>query len=86
MPQFKVTILAFRKGNMLDPEAGPILNCLIRMGHIICQGLRKAKLIRFQMESKDMETAQTEAEKICKNTNIINQVSEVASATVEIVE
>jgi hypothetical protein len=33
-----------------------------------------------------METAQTEAEKICKNTNIINQVSEVASATVEIVE
>ncbi|MDE1829685.1 MAG: phosphoribosylformylglycinamidine synthase subunit PurS [Thaumarchaeota archaeon] len=86
MPSFLVSVTIENKPEIVDPEGDTILNDLIlkdKKAHV--KKVRSAKMLRFQIDAKNKESAEKEVLVLCNEFRIYNPlVSKVSAETVSV--
>ena len=73
MTTFTVHVTIENKPGISDPEGDTILNDLVLKGtHKSISKIKTAKMLKFTIEEKDKETAQSKVEDICNELRIFN--------------
>ena len=73
MTTFTVHVTIENKPGISDPEGDTILNDLVLKGtHKSVSKIKTAKMLKFTIEEKDKETAQSKVEDICNELRIFN--------------
>lgn len=86
MPSFRVNVTIENKPEIVDPEGDTILNDLIlkdKKTHV--KKVRSAKMLKFQIDSKNKESAEKEVLDLCNEFRIYNPlVSRVSVETTNV--
>jgi phosphoribosylformylglycinamidine synthase PurS subunit len=73
MTTFTVHVTIENKPGISDPEGDTILNDLVLKGtHKSISKIKTAKMLKFTIEEKDKETAQSKVQDICNELRIFN--------------
>jgi len=73
MTTFTVHVTIENKPGISDPEGETILNDLVLKGtHNSVSKIKTAKMLKFTIEEKDKETAQSKVQDICNELRIFN--------------
>ena len=73
MATFSVHVTIENKPGISDPEGDTILNDLVLKGtHNSVSKIKTAKMLKFTIEEKDKETAQSKVQDICNELRIFN--------------
>lgn len=73
MTTFTVHVTIENKPGISDPEGDTILNDLVLKGtHKSISKIKTAKMLKFTIEEKDQETAQSKVQDICNELRIFN--------------
>lgn len=73
MTIFTVHVTIENKPGISDPEGDTILNDLVLKGtHKSISKIKTAKMLKFTIEEKDKETAQSKVQDICNELRIFN--------------
>ena len=73
MTAFTVDVTIENKPGISDPEGDTILNDLVLKGtHKSVSKIKTAKMLKFTIEEKDKETAQSKVQDICNELRIFN--------------
>jgi len=77
---FEVQVIIENKAGMNDPEGETILNDLVlKVGTGQVKKIRSAKMLKFNIESENKESAENTVQKICNDLRIYNpMVSKVS--------
>ncbi len=80
MQLFEVQVIIENKAGMNDPEGETILNDLVlKVGTGQVKKIRSAKMLKFNIESENKESAENTVQKICNDLRIYNpMVSKVS--------
>ncbi|MFM7795820.1 MAG: phosphoribosylformylglycinamidine synthase subunit PurS [Candidatus Nitrosotenuis sp.] len=80
MQLFEVQVIIENKAGMNDPEGETILNDLVLKGGTgQVKKIRSAKMLKFNIESENKESAENTVQKICNDLRIYNpMVSKVS--------
>lgn len=82
---FQVNVTIENKPGISDPEGQTILNDLVLKGtHKIVTNIKTAKMLKFTIEEKDKESAQTKVQEICDELRIYNPM--VSVVTIDVFE
>ncbi len=83
MPSFRVNVIIENKPEIIDPEGGTILNDLIlKDKKTPVKKVRSAKMLRFEIEAKNKESAEKAVLVLCNEFRIYNPlVSRVSVET-----
>ena len=82
MTAFTVDVTIENKPGISDPEGDTILNDLVLKGtHKSVSKIKTAKMLKFTIEEKDKETAQSKVEDICNELRIFNPM--VSKVTID---
>ncbi len=82
MPSFLVNVIIENKPEIVDPEGDTILNDLIlKDKKTSVKKVRSAKMLKFQIEAKNKETAEKSIMDLCNEFRIYNPL--VSKVTVE---
>ncbi len=82
MPSFLVNVIIENKPEIVDPEGDTILNDLIlKDKKTSVKKVRSAKMLKFQIEAKNKETAEKSVMNLCNEFRIYNPL--VSKVTVE---
>jgi phosphoribosylformylglycinamidine synthase len=86
MTTFTVHVTIENKPGISDPEGETILNDLVLKGtHNSVSKIKTAKMLKFTIEEKDKETAQSKVQDICNELRIFNpMVSKVEISCYEV--
>ncbi|HJU12926.1 MAG TPA: phosphoribosylformylglycinamidine synthase subunit PurS [Candidatus Nitrosotalea sp.] len=86
MPSFLVNVTIENKPGLVDPEGDTILNDLIlKYKKTPIKKVRSAKMLKFQIEAKNKETAQKTVMDLCNEFRIYNPlVSKVSVETLNV--
>ena len=73
MQLFEVQVIIENKAGMNDPEGETILNDLVLKGGTgQVKKIRSAKMLKFNIESENKESAENTVQKICNDLRIYN--------------
>lgn len=82
MPSFRVNVIIENKPEIVDPEGDTILHDLIlKDKKISVKKVRSAKMLRFDLEAKNKESAEKTVLDLCNEFRIYNPL--VSKVTVE---
>ncbi|TLX95911.1 MAG: phosphoribosylformylglycinamidine synthase subunit PurS [Thaumarchaeota archaeon] len=83
MPSFMVNVIIENKPEIVDPEGDTILNDLIlKDKKSSVKKVRSAKMLRFEIEAKNKESAEKAVRDLCNEFRIYNPL--VSTVSVEI--
>lgn len=85
MANYSVHVTIENKPGISDPEGDTILNDLVLKGtHKSVSKIKTAKMLKFTIEEKDRETAQSKIQEICDELRIYNPM--VSKVTIDVFE
>ena len=86
MPLFLVNVIIENKPEIVDPEGDTILNDLIlKDKKTLVKKVRSAKMLKFQIEAKNKESAEKSVMDLCNEFRIYNPlVSKVSVETLNV--
>ena len=85
MATFQVHVTIENKPGISDPEGETILNDLVLKGtHKDVSKIKTAKMLKFTIQEKDKQTAQSKVQKICDDLTIYNPM--VSVVTIDVFE
>lgn len=85
MANYSVHVTIENKPGISDPEGDTILNDLVLKGtHKSVSKIKTAKMLKFTIEEKDGETAQSKIQEICDELRIYNPM--VSKVTIDVFE
>ncbi len=86
MPSFLVSVIIENKPEIVDPEGDTILNDLIlKDKKTSVKKVRSAKMLKFQIEAKNKESAEKSVMNLCNEFRIYNPlVSKVSVETLNL--
>lgn len=82
MPSFVVNVIIENKAGLVDPEGDTILNDLIlKDTKTSVKKVRSAKMLKFEIEAKNKELAESKVMELCNEFRIYNPL--VSKVSVE---
>jgi len=85
MATYNVHVTIENKPGISDPEGDTILNDLVLKGtHNTVSKIKTAKMLKFTIEEKNKETAQSKVQEICDDLRIHNPM--VSKVTIDVCE
>jgi len=85
MATYNVHVTIENKPGISDPEGDTILNDLVLKGtHKTVTKIKTAKMLKFIIEEKNKETAQSKVQEICDDLRIYNPM--VSKVTIDVFE
>jgi len=85
MATYNVHVIIENKPGISDPEGDTILNYLVLKGtHKTVSKIKTAKMLKFTIEEKNKETAQSKVQEICDDLRIYNPM--VSKVTIDVFE